>query len=150
MRVSRGIAALCTALLAACRHAPPDTAPYDVVIQHGTVIDGSGAARQALDVAVRADRIVRIAGSIPATNARRIIDATGLIEDGSAGASESSFATSGGSASSGSAVITRATRSRTSLAASSMSRDRSNSIEMEERSSWLADRMLFMPSMPLT
>ena len=79
MRVSRGIAALCTALLAACRHAPPDTAPYDVVIQHGTVIDGSGAARQTLDVAVRGDRIVRIAANIPATNARRVIDATGLI-----------------------------------------------------------------------
>ena len=79
MRVSRGIAAFCTALLVACRHAPPDPAPYDVVIQHGTLIDGSGAARQALDVAVRGDRIVRIAANIPATNARRVIDATGLV-----------------------------------------------------------------------
>ncbi|MGQ0539815.1 MAG: hypothetical protein ACT4R6_12770, partial [Gemmatimonadaceae bacterium] len=34
-----------------------DTARYDVLIVGGSVIDGSGAARFAADVAIRGDRI---------------------------------------------------------------------------------------------
>jgi dihydroorotase/N-acyl-D-amino-acid deacylase len=53
---------------------------YDVVIANGTVIDGSGAARFRGDVAITGDRIVRIVrGTIPRTQAKRVVDATGLI-----------------------------------------------------------------------
>ena len=62
----------------------------------------------------------------------------------------STFATSGGSASSGRLLSTRETRSRTSLAADSMSRSRPNSIVMRERSSWLLERSVSTPSRPAT
>ena len=58
------------------------------------------------------------------------------------------FCTSGGSASSGSAPSTRDTRSRTSLAALSISRDSSNSTLILERPSRLLERMVLIPSMP--
>ena len=72
MRVRRG--GWCDAACGVCRHAT-----QDFVIQHGTLIDGSGAPRQALDIAIRGDRIVRIAAHIEAAGARTVIDATGLI-----------------------------------------------------------------------
>ena len=79
IRVRRcGLSAL-LGLCAACTHSPPSGTGYDLVIQHGIVIDGSGAARQSLDIAVRGDRIVRIAPHIAATNVRTVIDATGLV-----------------------------------------------------------------------
>ncbi len=51
---------------------------YDVLIQNGTVIDGTGAAARAADVAVRGDRVARIAepGSLEEP-AARVIDAAG-------------------------------------------------------------------------
>jgi N-acyl-D-amino-acid deacylase len=52
---------------------------YDVVIQNGTIIDGTGAPRQRLDIALRGDRIVQIAPRIDGSNAAAIVDATGLI-----------------------------------------------------------------------
>ena len=52
--------------------------PYDLVIKNGRVIDGSGKARQRADVAITGGRIVKI-GTIPATEARRVIDANGQI-----------------------------------------------------------------------
>ena len=64
-------------------------------------------------------------------------------------ASESCLRTSGGRTSSGSERFTRETRSRTSLAAESMSRSRSNSMLMNEPPSRLDERMDLMPSMPL-
>jgi N-acyl-D-amino-acid deacylase len=67
------------ALSAACSHAPSGGAAYDLVIQHGSVIDGSGTVRQSLDIAVRGDRIVRMAPHISSTGAHTVIDATGLI-----------------------------------------------------------------------
>jgi N-acyl-D-amino-acid deacylase len=84
MRVLRGGAVVGAILLSACavaQHPAVQRAslPYDVVIQHGTLIDGSGAPRQSFDIAIRGDRIVRIAAHIPASNARTVIDATGLI-----------------------------------------------------------------------
>lgn len=54
--------------------------PYDVVIRGGTVIDGTGRARFRADVAIRGDRIARVAAEgIDATGARTVIDATGRI-----------------------------------------------------------------------
>jgi len=56
----------------------------------------------------------------------------------------------GWSTPSGSRPTTRETASRTSEAASSGLRDTSNSIETEERSSWLCDWIWLMPSIPAT
>ena len=78
-------AALAVALLigAGCRPgAVPDTGvePYDLVLSGGTVIDGTGSARFSADVAVRGDRIALVSRErIPASRARRVIDATGRI-----------------------------------------------------------------------
>ena len=63
-------------------------------------------------------------------------------------ASASTLEISGGSASSGMRSITRLTRSRTSLAAASMSRLRLNSMVTSERPLRLLDWMVLMPSMP--
>jgi len=61
--------------------APAQAAPqYDLVIANGTIIDGTGAARYRGDVAITGDRIVRVErGSLPASSAKRTIDAKGLI-----------------------------------------------------------------------
>ena len=53
---------------------------YDIVIRGGTVVDGTGAAGYRADVAIRGDRIVRIAREgIPAEQANLAIDARGLV-----------------------------------------------------------------------
>lgn len=52
---------------------------YDIVLRGGTIVDGSGAPRFHADVAIRGDRIVRIASSIPAKDAKLAVDTTGLI-----------------------------------------------------------------------
>src|SRR5579859_517234 len=55
------------------------TAPdYDVLIRHGQIVDGSGGAPYAGDIAIRGDRIVAI-GSLENARARREIDASGLV-----------------------------------------------------------------------
>jgi dihydroorotase/N-acyl-D-amino-acid deacylase len=81
----RILAALGAAVLAcapAAAPAPEATLPprYDVLITGGTVIDGSGAAGFAADVALRGDRIVRISRTpLPRDGAARVIDATGRV-----------------------------------------------------------------------
>jgi N-acyl-D-amino-acid deacylase len=53
---------------------------FDQLIQHGTVVDGSGAARLVADVAIAGNRIVRVGSLAPETaSARRVIDARGLV-----------------------------------------------------------------------
>lgn len=52
--------------------------PYDLVIKNGRVVDGTGNPWMYADVAVQNGRIVRI-GTIQPTDAKRIIDASGLI-----------------------------------------------------------------------
>lgn len=54
---------------------------YDLVVRNGTVIDGTRAPRYAADVAVRGDRIARIArvGTLDAARGATEIDATGRI-----------------------------------------------------------------------
>ncbi len=52
--------------------------PYDILIQHGRVVDGTGNPWQYADVAIAGGRVVKI-GSIAATDAKRVIDATGRI-----------------------------------------------------------------------
>src|SRR5687768_14957992 len=68
--------------LVACRPAGSagDSEPYDLLISGGTVIDGTGSARVAADVAVRGDRIALVSRDrLAATRARRVIDATGKV-----------------------------------------------------------------------
>ncbi|MFL5579531.1 MAG: amidohydrolase family protein [Gemmatimonadaceae bacterium] len=78
-------AALLALTLAACASAPRTSAeadaPYDLVITNGRVVDGTGNAWFRGDVAVRGDRIARIApaGLIDRGRARRVIDASGLV-----------------------------------------------------------------------
>ncbi|GAB4026957.1 N-acyl-D-amino-acid deacylase family protein [Spirosoma gilvum] len=52
--------------------------PFDLIIKNGRVVDGTGNPWTYADVAVQNGRIVRI-GSLAATDAKRIIDAKGLI-----------------------------------------------------------------------
>jgi N-acyl-D-amino-acid deacylase len=83
-------AAVVLSTLAAC-HAPatggvttgvaPSTAPYDLVIGNGRIVDGSGNAWFWGDIAVRGDRIARITprGLLATVPATRRIDAQGLV-----------------------------------------------------------------------
>jgi len=53
-------------------------AQYDLLIKNGRIIDGSGRPGYNADLAVKADRIVRI-GNLKNAKAKRIIDARGLV-----------------------------------------------------------------------
>jgi N-acyl-D-amino-acid deacylase len=80
-------AILLTALfVAACTHQPSTTAPrpqsaFDLVLENGQVIDGTGAASFPGDVAIIGDRIARIgpAGSLRRFPAKQRIDVRGLV-----------------------------------------------------------------------
>ena len=52
--------------------------PYDLLIRNGTIIDGSGKPRYRADIAIKGDRIIRIA-KLRNASATREIDASGLI-----------------------------------------------------------------------
>ncbi|MBM4336995.1 MAG: amidohydrolase family protein [Deltaproteobacteria bacterium] len=52
--------------------------PHDLIIRHGTVIDGTGAPGRRADVAIDGDRISAI-GDLAGGSAAREIDATGLV-----------------------------------------------------------------------
>ena len=53
---------------------------WDVLIQGGTVVNGTGQARFRADVAVRGDRIVRVSRApLDRSRAARVIDATGRV-----------------------------------------------------------------------
>src|SRR4029077_2391094 len=70
---------LLAALGAALAQAPgaPQGGAFDVVIRHGTVLDGTGLAAYPADVAIAGDRIAAI-GDLSRARAARDIDATGL------------------------------------------------------------------------
>lgn len=51
---------------------------YDLLIKNGTLIDGSGAAPFAADLAIQNGKIAKIAPSIDLSEAAKAIDATGL------------------------------------------------------------------------
>src|SRR5215510_449307 len=73
---------LCLIAIAAstCPWANPIAGPldYDLFIRHGRVVDGSGRAAFAADVAIKGDRIARI-GNLRGAKANREIDARGQI-----------------------------------------------------------------------
>ncbi|UFH56276.1 amidohydrolase family protein [Spirosoma sp. KNUC1025] len=65
---------ICDLFIAFFAHAQP----YDLVIKNGRVIDGTGNPWVYADVAIQNGRIARV-GTIAASDAKRSIDATGLI-----------------------------------------------------------------------
>ncbi|HEX4936814.1 MAG TPA: hypothetical protein VFV33_26715, partial [Gemmatimonadaceae bacterium] len=78
----RWYALLCAAALSACaRGTParlaPDRGPYDVIIENGRIVDGTGNPWFAGDLAIRGDRIaaITIAGGLRTAAARERIDA---------------------------------------------------------------------------
>src|SRR6202021_1737670 len=71
------LAGLLAFLPTSCHSGPP-AVDYDVLIRHGQILDGSGGAPYAGDVAIRGDRIVSI-GSFENAKGKREIDATGLV-----------------------------------------------------------------------
>src|SRR4029079_17069568 len=75
-----------TASAAACTHQPvgaprPQTSTFDLVLENGTVIDGTGAASFPGDVAIVGDRIARVgpAGSLKRFPAKQRMDVRGLV-----------------------------------------------------------------------
>ena len=54
------------------------TAPYDLVVKGGRLVDGTGNPSYLGDVAIRGGRIVAV-GKLPETKAARTIDASGLV-----------------------------------------------------------------------
>jgi dihydroorotase/N-acyl-D-amino-acid deacylase len=72
--------------LAACGRPPSTSAPrpetpFDLVLENGHVVDGTGAAWFLGDVAIRGDRIARVgaAGSLRRLSAKQRIDVRGLV-----------------------------------------------------------------------
>src|SRR5438132_7937759 len=55
----------------------PGPADFDIIIQDGTVYDGSGVEPRQADVVIRGDRIVGV-GDLKAAKAKAVIDAQGL------------------------------------------------------------------------
>jgi N-acyl-D-aspartate/D-glutamate deacylase len=77
-----GCALLCLIIVSALSQSaaptPLQEAPFDLVIRNGKVVDGTGNPWYHGDVAVRGDRIAAL-GRVPAGQARREIDARGLV-----------------------------------------------------------------------
>src|ERR1022692_2131265 len=68
-------------LLAMCSSSPasePPSSDYDLIIEHGRIIDGTGAPWYAADLGIRAGRIAAI-GRLDKARARKRIDATGRV-----------------------------------------------------------------------
>src|SRR5688572_20237213 len=73
--------AIVSLLLAACASAPPSSpgsAPVDLLISNGRIVDGAGSPWYRGDVAIRGDRIVAV-GQLRGVRARDTIDASGLV-----------------------------------------------------------------------
>jgi dihydroorotase/N-acyl-D-amino-acid deacylase len=84
MKSLTAAASLSLALVLLLASTPPPShagvAPeYDLVIFNGLVVDGTGAPAYKADVAVRGDRIARIAHARRIPRGRRMIDASGLV-----------------------------------------------------------------------
>src|SRR5271168_4043048 len=85
-RAALGLAMLSVALAAASAgeraagvgRDAPGSAPFDLIIEHGRVIDGTGAPWYAADIGIRAGRIAAI-GRLDQARAKRRIDATGRV-----------------------------------------------------------------------
>jgi N-acyl-D-amino-acid deacylase len=76
-RALRAAASIFLLTLPAVPRGEGAAAPFDVLIQGGTVYDGSGQAPVRADVGIRGDRIAAI-GNLAAKDARLVVDAKGL------------------------------------------------------------------------
>ena len=83
MKSLAAVASFALALILLLASTPPTShavAPeYDLVIKNGLVVDGTGAPAYLADVAVRGDRIERVALARRIPSGRRVIDAKGLV-----------------------------------------------------------------------
>src|SRR5262245_30861973 len=52
--------------------------PYDLLLKNGRVIDPKNKINAIMDVAVAGGKIARLAANIPASEAKRVLDVTGL------------------------------------------------------------------------
>jgi dihydroorotase/N-acyl-D-amino-acid deacylase len=80
-RAAFGLAMLSAALVSSAGgadRAAPGSAPFDLIIEHGHVIDGTGAPWYAADVGIRSGRIAAI-GRLDQVPAKRRIDAAGRV-----------------------------------------------------------------------
>ena len=80
-RAAFGLAMLSAVLVSSAGgadRAAPASAPFDLIIEHGHVIDGTGAPWYAADVGIRAGRIAAI-GRLDQAPAKRRIDAAGRV-----------------------------------------------------------------------
>jgi dihydroorotase/N-acyl-D-amino-acid deacylase len=80
-RAALGLAILSAALVASAGGAgrdAPGSAPFDLIIEHGRVIDGTGAPWYAADVGIRGGRIAAI-GRLDQAPAKRRVDAGGRV-----------------------------------------------------------------------
>ncbi len=80
-RAAFGLAMLSAVLVSSAGgadRAAPGSAPFDVIIEHGHVIDGTGAPWYAADVGIRGGRIAAI-GRLDQAPAKRRVDATGRV-----------------------------------------------------------------------
>ncbi len=82
-RIARGFGVLClfavlAPVIVARSQQNSAEAPYDVLIRHGHILDGTGNPWYAGDIAIRGDRIAAI-GALEGAQAKRVIDASGLV-----------------------------------------------------------------------
>jgi N-acyl-D-amino-acid deacylase len=80
-RAAFGLAMLSAGLVSSAGgadRAAPGSAPFDLIIEHGHVIDGTGAPWYAADVGIRGGRIAAI-GRLDQVPAKRRIDAAGRV-----------------------------------------------------------------------
>ncbi|HEU4643623.1 MAG TPA: D-aminoacylase [Gemmatimonadaceae bacterium] len=72
---------LASLLLAACATAgrPALEPPYDLLIVHGRIVDGTGNPWYYGDLAIRGDRIARVGPGLEHLSAKRVIDARGMV-----------------------------------------------------------------------
>ncbi len=75
-----GLALVAVALVGACgrREAGNGKRAYDLVLEHGWIVDGSGSPRYRGDVAIRGDKIAAV-GFLNGGAARETVDVAGLI-----------------------------------------------------------------------
>jgi dihydroorotase/N-acyl-D-amino-acid deacylase len=81
-RAGFGLAMLSAGLVSSAggadRAGAPGSAPFDLVIEHGHVVDGTGAPWYAADIGIRGGRIAAI-GRLDQAPAKRRVDATGRV-----------------------------------------------------------------------
>src|ERR1700739_3715349 len=82
LRIARNSALICAVgmlgLISLFGQAPSEQQPFDVVILHGHIIDGTGSPWYSGDVGIRDGRIAAI-GNLSAATSKRTLDAHGMV-----------------------------------------------------------------------